>query len=307
VTAVGLSGVVAASSGVTHSLALINDGTVRSWGGNNVGQLGTGTTTGRLSTGTVPGLTGVVAIAAGRLHSLAARSDGTVWTWGNNAQGTLGNGTTVANSLSPVQALNLTGVTDVAAGVGGNSVAALRNDGTVWTWGDNASGQLGDGTLTQRNAPVKVLNLTGVTAIATANAHMVALRNDGTVWTWGYNASGQLGNGTTSAYSTTPVRVAGLTGVVRIAAGAHHTLALRNDGTVWGWGSNSYGQTDCSFVASPTPVKVSSLTGVVEISAGTFHSLARKSDGTIWAWGHNSYGQLGDSGSFRCEPTRWND
>ncbi len=115
----------------------------------------------------------------------------------------------------------------VAAGVG--HTVALRGDGTVWAWGDNSSGQLGDGTYTQRDVPVQVPGLTSVTALAAGRNHTVALRSDGTVWAWGSNSSGQLGNGTTSE-RLTPTRVPGLTSVTALAAVDNHTVALRSDG-----------------------------------------------------------------------------
>ncbi len=124
---------------------------------------------------------------------------------------------------------------------------ALKNDGTVWAWGNNDAGQLGDGTTTRARAPARVKDSTdpsgyliGVTALAAGRDHTVALKNDGTVWAWGGNYYGQLGDGTIS--SLTPLQVAGQSGVISIAAGFYHTVALKNDGTVWAWGDNKYGQ-----------------------------------------------------------------
>ncbi|MFH0976958.1 MAG: hypothetical protein V1874_14340 [Spirochaetota bacterium] len=118
---------------------------------------------------------------------------------------------------------------------------ALKNDNTVWSWGDNYSGQLGDGTTTTRYTPVQVSSLTGITAISAGNSHSIALKNEGTVWSWGANTSGQLGDGTTTTRHT-PVQISSLTGITAISAGNSHSIALKNDGTVWSWGSNSYGQ-----------------------------------------------------------------
>lgn len=118
---------------------------------------------------------------------------------------------------------------------------ALRSDGTVWTWGGNFSGQLGDGTMTLRTVPTPVSGLTGVSAISAGWQHTVALRSDGTVLAWGDNHWGQLGDDTTTAHLS-PVRVSGLTGVTAISAGGwHFTVALRHDGTVWAWGNNAFG------------------------------------------------------------------
>ena len=131
----------------------------------------------------------------------------------------------------------LTDVTAISAGV--FNTVALKNDGTVWAWGLNSSGQLGDGTTTDSYTPVQVSGLTGVRAISAGFvSHAVALKNDGTVWAWGSNGYGQLGDGTTTD-SYTPVQVSDLTGITAISAGESHTVALKNDGTVWAWGCNS--------------------------------------------------------------------
>ncbi|MDP3000959.1 MAG: hypothetical protein Q8N47_25985 [Bryobacterales bacterium] len=178
------------------------------------------------------------------------------------------------------------------AGGGGYSLA-LKSDGTVWAWGDNTFGELGDGSTMNRLTPVPVSGLTGVVAIAAAN-HSLALKSDGTVWAWGYNDRGQLGDRTTTDRST-PVPVSGLTGVVGIAAAYSNSLALKSDGTVAAWGYNGYGSLgDDSNTNRLTPVPVSGLTGVAAIAGGDNYGLALKSDGTAWAWGANYYGQLGD-------------
>ena len=181
---------------------------------------------------------------------------------------------------------------DVKADVNRNF--ALKNDGTIWAWGWNMYGQLGDGTTTDRLTPVKVSGLTGVTAISVGFYHTVALKSDGTVWAWGYNGCGQLGDGTTTDRPT-PVQVSGLIDVTSISAGGCHTLALKNDGTVWAWGLNYKGELgDGTKTDRLTPVQVSGLTGVTAISVGSAHTLALKSDGTVWGWGDNEIGQLGD-------------
>ena len=170
----------------------------------------------------------------------------------------------------------------------------LKADGTVWAWGCNNAGQLGDGTTIDKTAPVQVNGLTGVKAIAAESWHSLALKADGTVWAWGYNGHGQLGDGTKST-RTTPVQVNGLTGVKAIATGYNHSLALKEDGTVWAWGSNYAGQLgDKTTIDKTAPVQVNGLTEVKAISSREHHSLAIKEDGTVWAWGDNRSGQLGD-------------
>jgi alpha-tubulin suppressor-like RCC1 family protein len=185
-----------------------------------------------------------------------------------------------------------------AVSAGRYHALALHADGTVWAWGANGSGQLGDGTTVTRTSPVHVLNLTDVVAIAAGNGFSIALKRDGTVWSWGANGSGQLGDGTTSA-RLAPVHVTTVTGITAIAAGDAHTLAAASDGTAWAWGQNGDGQLgDGTAVARTTPVQVIGLAGVASIGAGDGFSIALETGGAdgghVWAWGRNSSGQVGD-------------
>jgi len=175
---------------------------------------------------------------------------------------------------------------------GASHVLAIKPDRTVWAWGLNTSGQLGDGTTaTTRNTPVQVQGLTDVVAVSAKQYHSLALKSDGTVWAWGQNFKSDG----TQILRRTPAQVAGLSNVTAIAAGGLHSLALQADGTVWAWGYNTEGQLgDGSTTNRFTPVKIAGLTNVTSIYAGLKVSYALKADGTLWAWGDNSYGQLGD-------------
>lgn len=174
----------------------------------------------------------------------------------------------------------------------------IRPNGTVWAAGQNYHYQLGNGGGSDSAVPVMVSGLSDVSSVASGDNFGVALKTDGTVWAWGQNSSfGQLGNGRT-AYESTPVRVSGLTDVVAIASGAHHSLAIRRDGSLWAWGWNSLGELgDGTNTNRLVPVPVSGISDVRAIAAGSNHSLAVKKDGTVWAWGWNAYGQLGDGGT----------
>lgn len=304
-----LSDIIAVSTSVQHSLALMSDGTVWAWGANASGQLGYNSTNPSSTAVGVSNLTSVTAVGAGEAHSLALKSDGTVWAWGNNSSGQLGDSTTT-NRLVPVQvqgpggAGTLTGI--IAISAGGAHSLALRNDGTVWAWGFNPKGQLGDGTTTNRTTPVQTLSLAGGSGISAGESYSIAVSADGSVWAWGDNGSGQLGDGTTTT-RLTPVTVVGqggignLSGVASISAGTGaHSLALKSDGSVWTWGSNSSGELGNGTTSNSfTPVQVigpggsGTLSGIVAISAGRDHNLALKSDGSVYAWGSNSNGQLG--------------
>jgi alpha-tubulin suppressor-like RCC1 family protein len=309
---VGITGVIALAGGAEHSLALKSDGTVWAWGNDGWGQLGTPANP--YSSSYVPvqvsGLNSVKAIAAGWAHSLALASDGTVWAWGYNYYGQTGTGTSGNNVLTPTRVAGLSGVVAIAAGNGSFSSLALKGDGTVWAWGYDGLGQLGNGTSDENPhpTPVKVTAIAGVSSIGAGSEHALAVRSDGTVWAWGDNSLGQLGAKTTTTCSTyhyacsrTPVQVKGLLGATAVAGGGNFSLAIKSDQTAWGWGDNGYGQLGNGkttlFGGVSTPVQVKGLTGVVAIAAGASHSLAIKSDGTAWAWGYNGYGQVGN-GTF---------
>jgi alpha-tubulin suppressor-like RCC1 family protein len=309
VPVLGLAGIKAVAATYFSSYVLLNDGTVRAWGGNFWGQLGDGT---RGDPSSVPmpvtGLTGVTAIAVGGAHAMALLSNGTVATWGANTYGQMGNGTTLngvegIGSDVPLVVPGLTGVIAIAAG-GGDDVALLSN-GTVVAWGENKQGQLGDGTTVEKDVPTPVAGLSSVKAVAiggmaTRGGHMLALLNDGTVRAIGGNLFGQLGDGTTTN-SSAPVKVTGLSGVTALTAARFHSMARLANGNVVAWGDNQYGELGLGSgpemcgsepaACSRLPVPVG-LTNVTSISAGFGFSLAL-SEGKVFAWGLNGLGQLG--------------
>lgn len=328
----------AIAAGTAHALGLRVDGEVWAWGANASGQVGDGTTENRSTPVRVAGLGDVTAIAAGAEHSLALKADGTVWAWGANAAGQLGDGTTALSSV-PVQVTGLAGSVVTAVSGGAGHSLALADDGTVWSWGDNAAAQLGDGTTTDRTAAVAVTGLAGkvITAVSAGLDHSLARADDGTVWSWGANALGQLGDGTTTP-SASPVQASGLTNVVAVAATYARSFALKDDGTVWVWGDSHPGTVcgGCEPIDTTRPRQI--LTGVAALGGGHYRTLfltvegtvvtwgagllpivgfeaytdgggitnlvslatndtvtlAMKDDGTLWAWGANDQGQLGD-------------
>ena len=288
----GLTSVVAVAGGEQFALALRSDGTVWAWGYNVDGELGNNSFTDSHVPVEVTGLTSVTAIAAGGFSGYALRSDGTVWALGINADGELGANSASISSNVPVQVSGLTSITAIAAGSG--SGYALRSNGTVWDWGYNGDGELGNSSIASSGVPVLVTGLTSVTAIAGGGEAGYALSSDGTVWAWGYNNHGQLGNGTIVS-SSVPVAVSGLTSVTAIAGGYAAGYALRSDGTVWSWGYYFYGQLGNNATSdSLVPVQVTGLASVTAIAGGEHSAYALRSDGYVWAWGWNSDGELGN-------------
>ena len=187
----------------------------------------------------------------------------------------------------------------VAISAGHEYSLVTMTDGTLWAWGRNSHGRLGDGTTANRVQPVQVLtNVVYATAGVNSSA---AIRTDGTLWTWGLNSSGQLGDGT-STTRLSPVQV--LTNVTSVAAGGLHFLAIRSDGTLWAWGGNQFGSLgDGTATSRIRPVQI--MTNVVSVSANYWHSYAIRSDGTLWAWGVNWAGEVGDgTGAARFSPVQ---
>jgi alpha-tubulin suppressor-like RCC1 family protein len=165
---------------------------------------------------------------------------------------------------------------------------------SAWAWGNNAIGQLGNGTVNGSLVPVQINGLSSVVAISGGKYHSLALTSDGTVWAWGDNEFGQLGNGTTQN-STTPVKVINLSGVTGIAAGQYHSVVVKSDGTVWAWGHNNYGQLgDGTTTDRNTPLQVIGLSKMTAVAAGFEYSVSMNYRGILWAWGFNDSGQLGD-------------
>lgn len=227
-------------------------------------------------------LTEITDSACGDYHTLALRSDGTVLAFGRNYHtGQLGDGTTFSSS-TPIPVANLSNVIAVAAT--GTSSFALDANGDVWAWG-----------IEGHRTPAKLNGLTNIRAIVAGAFHLLALKQDGTVWGWGANNAGQLGIGSQTGAQLTPVQVVGLADVVAIAGGENHSLAVKSDGSVWGWGYNITRQAvpgqNASYILLPT--LVSGLSDVASVSAGMSHSLAVTRSGSVMAWGNNAYGSLG--------------
>jgi alpha-tubulin suppressor-like RCC1 family protein len=294
--------------------AIDTQGTLWCWGDNSYGQLGDGTTTERTIPARVMGLVKVTHACTGASHACAGTSDGTLWCWGSNASGQLGTGDNVNHvvpAMVDVSAFTTSGDGGVAAAVdslqcGAKHTCAHRTDGTMWCWGDNSYGQLGDGSTTARNRPIQVTMLgTNVGRVGTGGAHTCAFTKDGSVWCWGNNASGQLGVGDMVSRSV-PTKLNGIPAVNQVWTGGAHTCALDTGGTLYCWGDNQYGQlgtgkttvSDVPVVASPA-VAAQAVQGA---NAGGAHTCALRTDGAVLCWGNDQYEQLGVRGHSTLDP-----
>lgn len=249
----GLEGIVALEATDDRCLLIREDGTAWLW---KYAGVFSGKETARPSKIDPPGRP--LQTSCKCKHWLILNDDGTVWACGCNQDGELGIGT-YENQDTPVQVLELSDVTSIAAGWFHS--LAITKDGTVWAWGDNYWGELGTGTNVQANRPTPVPGLTDVISITAGWSYSVALKDDGTVWAWGKNTSGQLGDGTVINRNV-PVQVKHATSMVEVVATDEHVLALKDDGTVWAWGCNKNGQLgDGTTKNRPEPKQVDFMSG----------------------------------------------
>jgi alpha-tubulin suppressor-like RCC1 family protein/archaellum component FlaG (FlaF/FlaG flagellin family) len=276
--------------GMNHTAAVRTDGTLWAWGRNNFGQLGDGTTNNRNSPAQVGSGTNWVSVACGDNFTLALRTDGTLWAWGRNDTGQLGDGSTTSPRSTPVQIGSATNWTSIASGL--SHSLALRADGTLWAWGANSFGQLGDGGTSSRTSPFQIGNATDWVSVSCGSFHNMAVRADHTLWAWGGNSDGHLGDGTRTNRNT-PTQIGIGTPWSMAACGEQFTIALRTDGVLWSWGSNTEGALGDASAWVSRPVRVDDTTNWASATAGVKHTLVQRRDGTLWGSGRNLVGQLG--------------
>jgi alpha-tubulin suppressor-like RCC1 family protein len=290
-----MDGVVSVSVGSRFTLAINTDGTLWAWEANRFGE---GTTM-RLSP--VKIMDDVISVSTKSGHAMAIKTDGSLWVWGSNDRGQIGDGSInvwdgnrlVENNYrsSPVKIMD--NVASISAGY--LHSMAVKNDGSLWAWGLNNHGQLGDGTMTSRLSPVKIMD--NVASVSAGFFYTFAIKTDGTLWAWG--SGNMLGDGNWEN-RLSPVKI--MDNVASVSAGGNirdggHSAAIKTDGTLWAWGSNSHGQIGNGSGGDyadrrPSPVKI--MDNVASVSAGGNHTIAVKHDGSLWAWGDNKFGQIGD-------------
>ncbi len=289
----GLDDAVAIAAGARHTCAVRAGGAVVCWGADDTGQLGDRGGPDRLTPAPVPGLSGAAGIAAGAGFSCALLADGSAACWGDDRNGELGYGALSAVPGGPTPVSGLAGATALSAN--GQHACAIRSDGSLVCWGNNATGQLGDGTLVNRPQPSVVVGLQGVSAVAAGLSHTCALSAAG-LWCWGSNSQGQLGadTGTSATPITAPMPVPLVANPIAIAAGAQHTCAVRSTGAVLCWGGNGTGQLgEGSMSSLAEPVPVTGLDTGLAVAAGATFSCTLTSDGAVFCWGDDHDGELG--------------
>ena len=227
-------------------------------------------------------------VAAGRQHSMAIKSDNTVWAWGRNKYGELGNNTYI-DTPSPVQVALPTG-NWLFIEMGAEHSVAIKSDGTLWTWGRNNYGQLGDGTVVTSNKPAQIKGGGTWISASVKGAATLAIKSDGTLWGWG---SIPNSGGSTNTIKE-PVQIGTSNSWASINLGFNHAIGIQKDGSLWAWGANTEGQLgDGTTAGYDVPKKTGNVNSWAKISAGEYHSIALKTDGTLWVWGDNYFGQLG--------------
>jgi len=284
------------SAGFNTSLAIRTNGTAWGWGCNNIGRIGDNSAIDRSSpVSVVGGFTDWCDISAGLSHSLGVRQNGTAWAWGAGSCGRLGDNT-VTNKSSPVSVVG--GFTDwCQLSAGDCHSLGVKQDGTAWAWGNNCFGRLGDNTTVSKSSPVSVVGgFTDWCQVSAACLHSLAVRQNGTAWAWGAGSCGLLGDNTTTSKSSPVSVVGGFTDWCQVSAACLHSLAVRQNGTAWGWGCNTAGQIgDNTTTSRSSPVSVvGGFTDWCQVSAGSIHSLAVRLNSTAWAWGAGTVGRLGD-------------
>ncbi|OQB48418.1 MAG: Regulator of chromosome condensation (RCC1) repeat protein [Firmicutes bacterium ADurb.Bin153] len=253
----------------------------------------------------VPGIENIVAVAAGAQHCLALKGDGTVWAWGANGRGQLGDGTYLDSFNGPVKVDGISEVMAVAAGE--SHSLAVRTDGTVWGWGDNSAYQIGRILPRTIASPALKPEIDGVVSVAACSRRSVAVKADGSAWQWGNWLIGMPMCGAIywmDRYVSDPEDI-GLKGIVAVAAGFQHSVALKDDGTVWAWGMNSQGQLGNGISgAGYGPYRIPGPDQAIAVAAGVENGLAVAADGSVWAWGANPYNYLGTGSSSMIIPPR---
>jgi alpha-tubulin suppressor-like RCC1 family protein len=268
------------------------------WGYGTSGRLGNAVTTGNISTPvtTSAGGTNWKQVSCGNALAVAIKTDGTLWTWGLGTFGRLGNGVTTGSISTPVTTF-AGGTNWKQVSSGGYTVAAIKTDGTLWTWGFGTNGRLGNAVTTNASTPVTTFAGGTNWKQVDCGTNIVAIKTDGTLWTWGYGAAGRLGNASTTSVSTPVTTFAGGTNWKQVSAGSNIS-AIKTDGTLWTWGYGGFGLLGTNDTTPNRSTPVTTFAGGTnwkQVSAGEGSTAAIKTDGTLWTWGVGGSGRLGNA------------
>jgi Secretion system C-terminal sorting domain/Regulator of chromosome condensation (RCC1) repeat len=241
--------------------------------------------------------------SAGGSHSGFIKSDGTLWGTGRNDTGQIGVSPWVSNSNTLVQVGNENNWRAISSG--SFHTCAIKTDNTLWTWGKNNVGQLGDGTFVQKTIPTQIGTDQNWSSVSSGYTYTMCVKTNGTLWAWGDNTYGQLGNNSILPLNS-PTQIGTDTDWLSVSSGAFHTLATKTNGSLWAWGFNNSGQLgDGTSANQIVPIRIGTDSDWANVSAGLYHSIALKQNGTLWTWGKNDSGQLGDgTTSQRNSPTQ---
>jgi len=290
------------SAGAQHSMAVKSNNELWSWGEGGYGRLGNNSTSDVKNPTKIGTDSDWLNVCGAWAHSYGLKTDGTLWSWGLNEYGNLGDGFTIEIRVphKVVEKTSTVNFTDQGQKLqksgGGYYSIILKSDKTLWSFGRNQYGELGDGTNLDRSSPIIIPGINNVTEVSSGYAHNVALKSDGTLWAWGSNSYGQLGLGD-KINRLTPTQIGADSDWAKVFTGSEMSLALKSDGTLWAWGYNGHGQLGLGDTTERlTPTQVGSDNNWSSASALYQFTIALKSDGTFWSWGYNSYGQLGDGG-----------
>lgn len=282
-------------AGITYtagfSVAIKNDGTLWAWGDNTYGQLGDGTNMVKYTPVQIGTDDDWKIVSCQSLFVLALKTDGTLWAWGRYEASQYGGGTTIYTNVP--QQIGTDNDWKIISAGGGHSMA-IKNDGTLWGWGYNFYGEVGDGTNQNRSIPVKIGSENNWDTVCAASAFTVAKKNDGTIWAWGNNQMGQLGDGVYYFSRSTPKQIGTDTDWKSISAKGNNTFAIKNNGTLWGWGSNAYGQiVNAGDQYIYAPIQFESATDWQSVYNGYYTVQAKKNNGRLFGWGDDGTGTTG--------------
>jgi alpha-tubulin suppressor-like RCC1 family protein len=268
------------------------------WGSASNGQLGNAQVTIRSTpVTTFAGGTNWKQVSARRLHTAAIKTDGTLWTWGSASNGQLGNAQVTIRSTPVTTFAGGTNWKQVSSG--GYHTAAIKTDGTLWTWGRGINGQLGNAqTIQAMSTPVTTFSGgNNWRQVSCGGYHTAAIKTDGTLWIWGSGNNARLGNANTTNRSTPVTTFAGGNNWKQVSVGDLHTSAIKTDGTLWTWGYGSKSRLGNGAISGNRSTPVTTFAGGTnwkQVSSGLTHTAAIKTDGTLWIWGEGNYGRLGD-------------